>query len=161
MVVDQRLQPDVGQNIAAISNERFAAKLLLDVLDSAARVEQHRLIHEGQLAPRVTIFRKRSGKHFREPMGVDENFFDPEVDQVVERERDQRLLKDWDERLWQFFGERPKSRTEPGAEDECLFDHGHGAKTREWARKQSGAGVFRNGKTLDSFFSKCWSRGRS
>src|ERR1700730_3383623 len=47
---------------------------------------------------------------------------------MIERERDKRLLKNGDERLWQIIGQRPQARAEPRAEEECLGDGRHGLR---------------------------------
>src|SRR5439155_5780325 len=46
MFVDQRLEIDVGQNIAAVGQKRFAAEMIFRVFDAAARFEQVRLVNE-------------------------------------------------------------------------------------------------------------------
>ena len=74
---------------------------------------------------RVTIFRERFRKPFRQTMGVDENLLDADVDQMIERKGDQRFLENRDEWFRQFFGKRSQSGSEPGAEDECLCDLCH------------------------------------
>src|ERR1044072_9053999 len=80
-------------------------------------------------------------------MGVDEQFFRAEVDQMGAPKSDERLLGEGHEWLRQFVGQRAQSRSQSGAEDECLFDFSHRVRTRAWRRKQSGVAAFRSGKT--------------
>src|SRR5215475_2746840 len=161
MLVDQRLQTNVGQNVAAIRDERPVSQFGFDVFDAAAGLEQDRLIDEVDRFPVVTVFRKCFGEFFRQSVGVYKNLVDAEVDQMIERESDERLLTNWDKRLGQFFREGAKSRAETGAEDECLFDPGHGVTNSEWQRKRSGAAAFRSGKTSASSLSRLCSRSQS
>src|SRR2546421_10327299 len=80
---------------------------------------------------------------------------------MIEREGDERLLENRNERFRQFIRERSKPRAESGAEDECLFDLRHRVTNSEWRRKQSGAAAFRSGKTSASLFSNFWAPPRS
>src|SRR3954468_5174928 len=54
---------------------------------------------------------------------VDYERLHPRRDEMVERKRDQRLLKNRDERFGEVFGERPEPHPEAGAEDKSLRDH--------------------------------------
>ena len=67
--------------------------------------------------------RKKAREMFREMMGVDDKRLHPRRDQVIERESDERLLENRDERLGQLFRQRTKPQAEPGAEDEGLCNH--------------------------------------
>src|SRR4029077_2500670 len=58
MLIDQRLQPHVGQNVPAISDERLAAQIGLEVLDSAAGIKKHRLVDQCERSSRIAISRK-------------------------------------------------------------------------------------------------------
>src|SRR5437764_909955 len=91
-------------------------------------------------------------------MGVDEEFVDADVDQVVETKGDQWLLEDRHERFRQFVGQRPKSGAQSRAEDECLFDCGHGVKNSACPRKSFGAEAFHNGRTSAFSWCRSWSR---
>src|SRR5438270_11571313 len=154
MFVNQRRQRDVSQNIAAVGNERIAAQLEFDIFDSAAGFEQNRFVDKLECFPRIMIFRKRLREHFREPVGVDENLFNADVDQMIESKSDQRLLKNRNERFRQFIGQRPQACSKTGAEDECLFDSRHGVTNPEWRKNQFGVAMYRSGKTSVFSFSK-------
>jgi membrane protein YdbS with pleckstrin-like domain len=56
-------------------------------------------------------------------MRVDHKGLDPEAAQLVERESDERLLKDRNERLRQNGRQRTQPRAQPSAKDEGLCDH--------------------------------------
>src|ERR1700736_1589763 len=125
MLVDERPQWNIRQNVPAISNERLAAELGLNVFYPTAGFEQYRFVHERKIDSRVTVFRKCRHESFRQPMGVDEKFADTDVDQMIESKCNQRLLKNRNKRLWQFVSERTQPGAKSGAQDECLFDRGH------------------------------------
>ena len=46
-------------------------------------------------------------------VGIDDEFFDAAVDQVIERKCDERFLKNRDERFWQIVCERAKRVPRP------------------------------------------------
>src|SRR5438874_10949588 len=94
MLVDQRSQRNVRPNIAAISEEWFAAQLNLDVFDSAARFKKRRLVDESERFSGMRVFWKRFRESRRQSMGIDKEFVDSDVDQMVEDKRNQRFLKD-------------------------------------------------------------------
>ena len=59
----------------------------------------------------------------REMMRVDDEGVDPKGAEMIERERDERFLKDRDERLRQIIRQRTQPRAQPRAEDEGLRYH--------------------------------------
>ena len=76
---------------------------------------------------------------------------------MVERERDERLLKNRHQRFGQLLGQRAKSGSESGAQDECLFDLKHGVKNSGWRKKLFGAVVSRSGEISDFSSSRFFS----
>src|SRR6202011_6380399 len=93
-------QSHVRQTIAATSDERLTPQLGLEVLDATAGLKQHRLIDEGQWRSEIAVFRERFCKRVRQPGRIDENVLNPDIDQMIEREGNQRLAKNRQERLW-------------------------------------------------------------
>src|ERR1700716_125354 len=98
---------------------------------------------------------------------VDDKRFHACGDQVIEHERDERLLENRDERFRHIFGERTKSRSEPGAEHEGLGDHRraalvlrrHFARTGRMAEDMIWRGTASQLKNLGCFilcFLFCW-----
>src|SRR5205823_11409550 len=71
MFVDQRLEIDVGQNIAAVGQKRFAAEMTFRVLDAPACFEQVRLVNEPSGKATVVAVRKDTLEQSRMPMRVD------------------------------------------------------------------------------------------
>src|SRR5262245_61431509 len=56
-------------------------------------------------------------------MGVDDEPPNAGGDQMVERESDERFLKNRHEWFWQFIGQRPQTRPQSGGKNESLRDH--------------------------------------
>ena len=50
----------------------------------------------------IAVLAKRVLKHFREPVRVNDESAHSELDQMIEREGDERFLKNWDERFGQI-----------------------------------------------------------
>src|SRR5205814_393055 len=90
-------------NLAAgpdpISDERRGLQMRLDVFDSASSPEQFRFVHEPHWPIAISPVRECIRELLRQTVRVDDERFDAEVDQMIERERDERLLENGDERL--------------------------------------------------------------
>src|SRR5215468_5117235 len=99
MFVNQRLQLDVGQDIAAICQKRFAAEMAFRVLDAAARFEEVRFVNESDGEPRILARGKEILESRRGEVRVDNEAILSDPDQMVERESNEWLLKNRDERL--------------------------------------------------------------
>jgi hypothetical protein len=52
----------------------------------------------------IPVPRKKMLKTFRQPMGVDDEALHSAINQMIERERDERLLENGDKRLGQIIG---------------------------------------------------------
>ena len=104
MFVDQRLQVDVGQNITAVDNERLATQRSFRVLDPATRLEEIGLVEQFHRRAGVCPVCEFALELLLQAMRVDDERLDPNAPQMIEREGDERLLKDRHERL------RPKLR---------------------------------------------------
>ena len=72
MLVDQRLEIDVRQDIAAVGEERLAAELTFRVLDTAASFEQVRLVNERGGEAGIVARGKETLEQFRMPVRVDD-----------------------------------------------------------------------------------------
>ena len=123
MFVEQWLEIDVGQNVAAISNEQLIVEERLDVFDSTAGPKNFRLLDELHGMAAVLAVREKFLKRRRPMMRVNHKRFHARRDEMIERERNQRFLENRDERLGPIFGEGPQAHTEPGAKDKSFRDH--------------------------------------
>jgi hypothetical protein len=61
-------------------------------------------------------------------MRINDELVHSRAHQMIERESDQRLLKDRNERLWQLVRQRTQTDAEPSAQNECLCDFVHEKK---------------------------------
>src|SRR5437016_5439745 len=111
MFVDQRLQTDVGQNVTAVGDERFVPQLGFNIFDSTTGFEQNRFVDKVKLDSGIAVLRKCFGKSLRQPMRINEKFIYPHVDQMIEWESNERLLKNRHQRFGQTLGERAKPRS--------------------------------------------------
>src|SRR5260370_34557759 len=98
-IVDQRLEIDVGQNIAAVNDEWFFPKNAFDIFDPAARFEQVRFVNERGGKTSILACGKEILEQFWKPVRVDYESVYSHAYQMIERELNERLLKDRDERL--------------------------------------------------------------
>src|SRR5882757_1400944 len=128
MFVDQRLEFDVGQNIAAVGQKRFAAEMTFRVFDAAARFEQIRLVNERGRKAGVLAHGKETLEQFRMPVRVNDESVHSRAYQMIERESNERLLKDRDERLRQLLGQWTQARAKTRCQNECLSDFVHEQK---------------------------------
>ena len=128
----QRGDGQIGQDVAVVNEKRPAADQIGHVFDSPAGFQEHRFMPETDGPPTVGAFRKSGRESLRQVVRVDHELLHPGVgDQVVERERDQRLVAHRDERLGQLVGQRPQPRAQAGREDERFLDRGgHGRSRR-------------------------------
>ena len=110
MFVDQRLKFDVRQNIAAVGQKRFAAEMIFRVFDAAARFEQVRLVNERGRKAGILVRGKETLEQVRMPVRVDDESVHSNAYQMIERESNERLLEDRDERLRQVLGQWTQAR---------------------------------------------------
>jgi hypothetical protein len=130
MFINQRLELEVGQDIAAIRQKRFGAEMTFRVLDTAARFEEVRFVNESDGKPRILARGKEIFEQSRMPVRVDKESVHSDAYQMVERESNERLLKDRDERLRNFLGQYTQARAKTGCQNECLSDFAH-SRNRE------------------------------
>ena len=97
----------------------------LDVFDPASRPEQFRFVHEPHWSIPISLVRERIRELLRQTVRVDDGRFDAEVDQMIERESDERFLENRHKRLGQIVSQRPKPGAKPRAQNECSHDRGH------------------------------------
>jgi hypothetical protein len=102
--VDQRLEFDVGQNIAAVGQEWFVTKMTFGVFDPAAGFEQIRLVNKHRGKAGVLARGKEGLKQIRMPVRVNDESVHSHPYQMIERESDERFLKNRNERLRKFVG---------------------------------------------------------
>src|SRR5207302_6908959 len=110
MLADQRRKINIAENVSAVSDKRRIPKFALDVFDSAAGLQQQRLILKMQRHVSVAAVGKRPLVGLVAVVRVDDNFFRTVADEMIERKRDQRLLADGNQRLWFACGERAQAR---------------------------------------------------
>ncbi len=82
--------------------------------------------------PRVTVLGKKKLKQFRKPVGVDDEPAHSGVYQMIERESDQRSLKNRYERFGELICQRTQTGTAAGGQDECLGDFVHEQKNERF-----------------------------
>src|SRR6266478_42196 len=107
MLVDQRLQIDIREDVAAIIDERFRPEIGFDILDAPAGVEQNGLVHQLDGMAFVVVLWEKALKEVWQLMRVDDERLHAYVDQMIEGEADERLLENRNERLGQIVGQRP------------------------------------------------------
>src|SRR5206468_11967170 len=129
MLVDQRLQRDIRQNVAAIGDERLAAQMGFHIFDAATGFEQLRLVHERDGVTVVASRAKKVLEQFWKPVRIDDESAHPDVDQMIERKRYQRLLKNGNERLGNVIRQRTQAQAQSGSQDECMCDYVHKRST--------------------------------
>src|SRR4030095_3057673 len=110
MFLDQRMQIDIRQNIAAVGQERFAAEMTFHVFDAATGFEQIRFVNERGWKARILARREEIFEQFRMPVRVDDESVHSHAYQMIERESNQRFLKNRDERLRQLLGQWTQAR---------------------------------------------------
>src|SRR4029077_464603 len=122
MLVDQRLQIGVSEDVAAVSDEGFHPEIGLNVLDAAARLEQNGLVHQLDGMTLVVVLREKALERIRQLVRINNERLHADVDQVIEGEADERLLENRNEWLGQIIGGGSQTRDKTRTEDECLCD---------------------------------------
>src|SRR6266702_3086805 len=102
--------------------------MIFRALDSAARFEQVRLVNERGGKASVVALSKETLEQFRMPVRVDDESVHSHAYQMIERESNERLLKDRDERLRQLVGQWTQTRAKARCQNECLSDFVHERK---------------------------------
>ena len=123
MLLEQWLERDVGQHVAAVRNERLCPEPRLGILDSAAGFQQDRLVHQPNGKFAIATTRKERFKRRGQMMGVDDERLHARGREMIEGEGDERLLENRDERFGEVLGQRTEPQAEAGAEDEGLVNH--------------------------------------
>ena len=123
MCLDQRLEREVGQDVAAVGNERICPEPRLRILDPASGFQQHRLVHQPDGPLPIKAIREERFKCGGQMMGVDDERLHAQGREMIEGESDERLLENRDERLRQFLGQRAQPQAEAGAENKGLVNH--------------------------------------
>src|SRR5437763_474623 len=113
MFTDERLQAFIGQDVGAVSDESVWAQQPLGIFNSAARLEQLRLMNQSDGVTSVFAAGKIISKLVSQSVGVDDKRCHPAGNQMIQAERDQWLLKDWYQRLGSGLGEWPQPGPEP------------------------------------------------
>src|SRR5437763_12387656 len=98
------------------------------VFDAAARFEQVRLVNERGGKASILAPGKETLEQFRMPVRVDYESVHSHAYQMIERESNERLLKDRDERLRQLVGQWTQAHAEARCQNECLSDFVHEQK---------------------------------
>src|SRR5438552_9116026 len=98
------------------------------VFDAAARFEQVRLVNERGGKASILGRGKEAFEQFRTPVRVDHEFVHSYAYQMIERESNERLLKNRDERLRQLVGQWTQARAKTRCQNECLSDFVHEQK---------------------------------
>src|SRR6266480_5693499 len=98
------------------------------VFDAAARFEQVRLVNERGGKASILARGKETLEQFRMPVRVDDESVYSHAYQMIERESNERLLKNRDERLRQLVGQWTQARAKTRCQNECLSDFVHEPK---------------------------------
>src|SRR5215475_3304686 len=107
------------------------------VFDAAARFEQIRFVNERDGIPGIFALGKETLEQFGMPVRVDDESVHSHAYQMIERESNERFLKDRDERLRQLIGQWTQARAKARCQNECLSDFVHERKNREIPRLRS------------------------
>src|SRR6266853_179774 len=102
--------------------------MIFRVFDAAARFEQVRLVDERGGKASVFALGKEILEQFRMPVRVDDESVHSHAYQMIQRESNERLLKDRDERLRQLLGQWTQARAKTRCQNECLSDFVHEQK---------------------------------
>jgi len=167
MFVEQRRQLDVREQIAAVRNEMLRAQQRFGILYPATRPQDFRLVDQLHRLPAIISLGEKFPERLGTMMGVDNERTNPGRDKVIEHKRDERLLKNRDERLRQIVGERTQPRPESGTKNERLGDHRravlvlrrHSGRTGSMAEETIWRGTASQLKNLGCFilcFLFCW-----
>ena len=76
----------------------------------------------------IVVLSKQILEQFRMPVRVDDESVHSHAYQMIERESNERLLKDRNERLRQLIGQGTQARAKARCQNECLTDLVHGQK---------------------------------
>jgi membrane protein YdbS with pleckstrin-like domain len=156
--VDQFLNVDIGQDVAAIHDEWMMAEKRLGVLNAAAGLEQIRLVHELDDMVSVNACGKKCVELSGQMMRVYDKSLDPGRDQMIQRESNERFLENRHERLWHVVRQWTKPRPKSRAKNESPFDH---ARCQESAELRDDLVLVRaSATTLDMAEETIW-RGSS
>ena len=104
------------------------------VFDAAARFEQVRLVNERGGKASILARGKEALEQFRTPVCVDHESVHSHAYQMIERESNERLLKNRDERLRQLVRQWTQARAKTRCQNECLSDFVHEQKSRDSSR---------------------------
>src|SRR5262245_19477577 len=107
------------------------------VFDAAARFEQVRFVYKRGGKASILARDKETLEQFRMPVRVDDESVHSHAYQMIERQSNERLLKDRNERLRQLIGQGTQARPKARCQNECLSDFVHERKNREIPRLRS------------------------
>jgi|ERR1700730_9948799 len=92
--IDESINIDIGENIAAINQERLLPEKTGDVKDSAPGLEQIRLMNEYDFFAPVGFIGKKFSKLFRQMMRIDNEPLYTGSNQMVQSKCDQTFSED-------------------------------------------------------------------
>src|SRR5258707_10301854 len=126
--IDESININIGENIAAINQEWLLPEKTGDVKNSAARLEQIRLMNEYDFLAPVGFIGKKLGELFRQMMRIDNELLHTGSNQMIQSKCDQTFTEDRQQRLWNNIGKR----SEPGSQP--CSKHESGANARDHGR---------------------------
>src|SRR5690349_1201800 len=103
MFVNQRLQIDIGQNVAAVGQEMLAAEIAFCILDATASLQQFRFVNKRHRTAGIVALTKKVSEQFGIPVGVNNELVYSCANQLIECKSDKRLLKNRNEWLRQIL----------------------------------------------------------
>src|SRR5438094_10350931 len=92
MFGNQRFERDIGQNIAAVSDEGLFSENAFDIFDSTPGFEQVRFVSERNGMTVVTVPRENLMKQVRQPLRIDHKGLHAYRNELLPLESDAGLL---------------------------------------------------------------------
>src|SRR5262245_66572413 len=98
MLLKQRLQGEISQEVSAIDDEVISLQQVLHVLNATTCSEQDRFMSKIDFTIPICIA-KNVCESFRPMMGVNDERLHAKADEMIERKSNERFLKDRNEWL--------------------------------------------------------------
>ncbi len=114
---------EIGEDIAVIDEQRLAVDEIFDVFYTPTGLQPGRLVAEDNLLPSITIIGKFLIVSLREMMSIDNELIEPKSEEMIERESDERLLKNRNKRLGEKVGQWPKAGAKASAKNKSSANH--------------------------------------
>ena len=104
------------------------------VFDAPAGFEQIRLVYERGRKASILVRGEEALEQFRKTVRVNDESFHSHAYQMIERKRNERLLKDRYEWFRQLLGQWTQARAKTRCQNKCLSDFVHEEKSEILSR---------------------------